>query len=567
MFPHARRRRIGATIAGLAAVSLLVGGCSGGSDDSSAKDDLEASTLVAYAGQAGDYQVNFNPFSTTYVGGPGTIFESLFFFNQVKVSDPVPVLGLDYSWNKDGTRLSIALRQNVLWSDGERFTADDVIFTFDLMTRFPALNTVGYTGRAVAVDDSHVEIAFSAPAFTDAPQLLGKTYIVPKHVWKNIKDPVADVVAEPVGTGPFVLGRFTAKAITLNANAKYWAGEPAVRRVRYVALSGNQAAADALSTKKIDWQTGPVPNLANFEKMYSGYKSITVPVNQTALFTCSNSAMGCQGPQTDVAVRRAIYYAIDRAQVNSVAFQDTSSEISPGFALRPRDESMTSTDLTEEVAPMRANVRKATTLLEGAGWKKAKDGIYAKDGRRLSLTVRVVTGWTDYITALDTMTQQLKKAGIEIKIRQSSWNEWSDVRSKGQYELLIDTLYGGATADPFYLYEYFFDSINTKPVGTSANPNFARYRNDKVDKALAALKKISSSDTSARQPHFDTIQVQIEKDMPYIPVLTAGTTSEYNDTKFEGWPQADDLYAFPAVWSRPDDAQIFTHLQPKKKKS
>ncbi len=50
--------------------------------------------------------------------------------------------------------------------------------------------------------------------------------------------------------------------------------------------------------------------------------------------------------------------------------------------------------------------------------------------------------------------------------------------------------------------------------------------------------------------------------MPYIPILTGGTTSEYNAKKFTGWPTEDDLYAFPAVWSKPDNAEIYLRLEP-----
>jgi peptide/nickel transport system substrate-binding protein len=83
-----------------------------------------------------------------------------------------------------------------------------------------------------------------------------------------------------------------------------------------------------------------------------------------------------------------------------------------------------------------------------------------------------------------------------------------------------------------------------------------------VNAALDALQQIDPEDTAARQPHFDTIQTRLEADMPYIPVLIGGTTSEYNARKFTGWPSEDDLYAFPAVWQRPDNSQIYLNLKP-----
>ncbi len=69
-------------------------------------------------------------------------------------------------------------------------------------------------------------------------------------------------------------------------------------------------------------------------------------------------------------------------------------------------------------------------------------------------------------------------------------------------------------------------------------------------------------DAEARQPHFDAIQAAVVEDMPYIPILTGGTTSEWNVGKFTGWPTEDDMYAFPAVWSAFDAAEIFKRLEP-----
>ncbi|MDG9706143.1 ABC transporter substrate-binding protein [Streptomyces sp. DH37] len=558
MFQQARRRRARVAAAGMAAVALLATACSESGSGGGAKDE----TLVVFTGQAGDYQANFNPFSPTLNEGPGTIFESLFYFNQVRDEPAKPLLGTEYSWNDDGTELSVTLREGVTWSDGEAFTADDVVFTLDMISRYKEMNGTGYKGRAEAVDDTHVRITFDEPAYMDGPQVLGKIFIVPEHIWKDYEEPSKNTVTEPVGTGPYLLGDFKGQAFTLKANPDYWDGEPAVKQVRYIALSGNQAGADALKAGKIDWQTGPVPDMKNVEKNYPGYKAVTVPLNQTALMTCSNAELGCEGPQTDPAVRKAIYYAMDRTQINSLAFQDTSSQISPGFALVESNKELVSAKLKENLAPMQPNVSKAAQILERAGYAKGSDGIYAKNGQKLSLTVRVVSGWTDYITAVDTMAEQLKKVGIKLTSQQSSWNEWSEARGQGKYQLLIDSLYPGPSPDPFYTYTYFFSSETTAKVGETANPNFARYSDPRVDKALQELKKIAPEAAEQRQKQYDVIQTRIEEDMPYIPILTGGTTSEYHDAKFEGWPTEYNLYAVPAVWSRPDQAQIYKALKP-----
>lgn len=542
---------------GLVAVMAAATGCTGSTQSSGQARD----TLVVYNGQAGDFQANFNPYAPTVNEGPGTIYEALFFFNVTREEPARPLLGTAYSWNADGTELSVTLRDNVSWSDGTRFTARDVVFTLNMVAKNPAMNNTGFNGTATAVDDTHVVVKFPDPAFTDGPQVLGKLWIVPEHIWKNYTTPATEVNPNPVGTGAFLLDEFKPQAFTLKANPKYWGGEPALKRVRYLSLSGNQAGADALKAGTIDWQTGPVPDIKNVEKNYPGYRAITMPLTQVALFTCANAALGCQGPQTDPAVRKAIYHGMNRTQLNALAFENTNSEISPGYALPERDAAFVSSKLTDRLAPMSPDIAKADAVLTAAGYAKGADGIYAKDGKPLALTIKVVAGWTNYITAVETLGQQLQQIGIKITPQQLSWNEWSDARGRGQYELLIDSLHQGPAPDPFYVYSYFFSTATTAPAGQSANPNFSRFSSPVVDRALAELKKTDKGDP-ARQAHYDAIQTEIEKVMPYIPVLTAGTTSEYNAKAFTGWPTKEDPYAFPAVWQRPDQSQVYKQLKP-----
>src|SRR5690348_14806801 len=96
-------------LAGLAAVALLASAC-GSSNEGGSKKDAADTTLIAYTGQSSDYQANFNPYGSGVIGGIGTIFEPLFYSNLLKAEPPQPRLGTEYTWNADGTQLSITLR-------------------------------------------------------------------------------------------------------------------------------------------------------------------------------------------------------------------------------------------------------------------------------------------------------------------------------------------------------------------------------------------------------------------------------------------------------------------------
>jgi peptide/nickel transport system substrate-binding protein len=556
------RRHRRTAVAGLAVLALALTACSGSSSAGSTKKlSDKATTLVAYTGQAGDYQANFNPFSPSRIGGLGTIFEPLFFVNKAKTTQPQPLLGTESKWNAAGTELTVTTRGGVKWTDGQPFTAKDVVFTFEMLKKNPAINNWGFDGDVKATDDTHVVFTWKAPAYVIAPDAISQVPIIPEHLWKDV-NPITDVVAKPVGTGAYKLGEFKPQAFTLVANPNYWGGAPAVKTVRWLSLSGNQAGADAIAAGSVDWQTGPIPDIQNTHQHFPMYDKLTAWQNQTVLATCSSEAMGCKGPQTDPAVRRALYYAMDRTQVNNLAFEKTSNTISPSFALTPTQDQWVSSSVNPKTAPDKADPAKADSLLQAAGWVKGADGIYAKGGKKLSLTVEVVTGWTDYITALQTITSQAKAAGIKIETAQSSWNEWTDKKTKGNFELAIDSLYQGPMSDPYYVYNYFFTTPTTAKVGKTAATNISRFSDPTVDDAVAKLKSLNFTDTAPRLAQFDIIQKEIVNAMPYIPVLTGGTTSIWNTQKFSGWPTDSNLYAFPAVWSALDCAQILKALKP-----
>ena len=159
-------------------------------------------------------------------------------------------------------------------------------------------------------------------------------------------------------------------------------------------------------------------------------------------------------------------------------------------------------------------------------------------------------------------TSPSSKAHLPIETSQSSWNGWSDKKNKGQFQLVIDSLYQGPAPDPYYVYTYFFTTANTAKVGEVSGLNFGRFSDPTVDTAVEKLKGLNFTEKEARQAQFNTIQKELVEKMPYIPVLTGGTTSIWNTKKFTGWPTEGNLYAFPAIWSRLDSAEIFKALKP-----
>src|SRR5579859_173335 len=100
--------------------------------------------ILRVAAQSYDFaQSGFNPFNThTNAGVLGLVYETLYFVN-VNGGAFTPMLATDYKWNSDNTQVTFTIRQNVKWNDGQPFTADDVVFTFNTMKQYPAADSNG----------------------------------------------------------------------------------------------------------------------------------------------------------------------------------------------------------------------------------------------------------------------------------------------------------------------------------------------------------------------------------------------------------------------------------------
>ncbi|WP_430592330.1 ABC transporter substrate-binding protein [Humidisolicoccus flavus] len=545
-----RRTRRGVSAAAVAlTAALTMTACAGGDGSTGGGGGGNAgeSEVVVYTGVTGDFAENFNPFIEGNLQSTrGVIYEPLFYYNITSGGDPEPLLGETFEFNEEGTELTVTTRTDVAWSDGEAFSAADVVYTFELISEIPAFNTAGYDGEAELVDENTVKFTFPEPSFTDAVSYIGNTAIVPEHIWSEIDDPTTDQNAQPVGTGAFTLREFNSQNYLLEANENYWGGRPAVDTVRYISLTGNQSATDTLLQGQIDLAGIFLPDI---EGVFAGtpLDYTNTPLNQTSFFTCSDAAMGCTGPQTDIAVRTAIYHGLNRDQLNTLAFSSYNGQMSPTFALLDRDEQWISPEHSEPV-PGTANVEAGIAALEEAGYTRGSDGIFAKDGERVSLTVQVVTGWTDYIAAIDAAAEQLLEVGIELKPAQVSFQEWTANKTNGNFQLSLDSLGQGVAADPYYVYLRYFHSGNTAPVGDVSGNNFSRYSNPAVDAAIDAAG--ATLDETVKAEQYALIQDEIVADMPYIPILVNSALTIYNTENVQGWPTEDNMYAYP----RPDRA-------------
>lgn len=561
---HLKRRDL-YKLTAIGAVPIALAACGQTSNlETGAGADGEKKTILTTNATEATLTRNLNPHSPSVIPMvQGLIYETLFYFNPLKPIDqePVPQLGESYEWNEDGTALTVSVRQGVTWTDGEPFTAGDVAFTFNRVSETDALNDGGTAPTAEATDDATVVITYAESSYLEGPNALARTWIIPEHLFTDVEDLATYANEDPIGTGAFQLDDFTPESYLLLANPNYWEeGRPGIDGVRAITTSGNQSATDQWLAGDIDYMSSAIPNLEGHVEKNPDLAYTNTGISQAALFAASNTELGCEGPQTDVAVRKALYYGMDREQLSKLAFFDLGTDISPSFALPERDADFI--DPSIDLAPWNAQPEEAKKVLEDAGYAPGSDGIYAKGDVRVSMTVSCPTGWSDFVTALDTLAQQFKEIGIELIPQQVSVNEWNDAKAKGTFQLVIDSVGQGPAPDPYYPYRNQFSTESTVPVGENGNPyqNITRFSDPDVDAALDAAA--ATDDPEVKKEHYFLIQKRLVEVMPAIPLLIGSSLTEYNTSRATGWPTADDLYAYPMSWSAPDNSIVLKTVTP-----
>ncbi|MCP2328193.1 peptide/nickel transport system substrate-binding protein [Hamadaea flava] len=543
------RRQFLGTTAG-AGIAAFLAACA----EESAKPPAER-ILNVFAGASGQFTENYNQFAPTPLNGTrGLIYEPLFFFNQAKADDVQPLLATKYEFGDGGKTLTFTLREGVQWNDGKPFTAEDVAFNFLYRKNNPALNANGTNiVDATVVDAKTVKITFKDAVYTELWNIAGRTYMVPKHIWEPIADPTKEVNANPVGTGPFVKDSFASQSYVLKKNPKYWdSGKPKIAGLRFWSFTGNDAATTALASGQLDWAGIFIPDIqGQFISKDSAHNKFK---NESFLYVTNLIPNLTKPLFADPAVRQAINVALDRQKIIKLAFADLGAIPSPLQLVVPTFAGYVSPKHAE--AKVEYNPDKAKQLLEGAGWAKGADGIYAKNGKKLSFTCSLVTGWTDYEATMQVVQQLLKEVGIEFKPNALSYNAFIAALQSGDFDMAIYNAWGGPS--PYFMY---YNICSTKSI-PPANQNNARWKNAKVDAALAAIAATPPDQTDAIKQQIYAIQDEIVADTPYIPIQQSSSLAEFRTLHATGWPSEENPYALALPFSEPDCGIVAKNLNP-----
>jgi peptide/nickel transport system substrate-binding protein len=500
----------------------------------------------------------FNPFvPTSSPYSVGLTYETLDFVDSLQSGKVTPWLATDYAWSNSNKTLTFTIRSGVKWSDGTAFTPADVVYTFNLLKQNTALdvNAVWSVLSSVAAQGANqVVFTFKAAAVPFFFYVAGQVPIVPEHIWSKITNPVTNVIANPVGTGGYVMSKCTPQNIQWTSNPSYWqTGKAVVKTVNMPAFLSNTTCNEYLATGQSQWGSQFIPNIKSYYVAKKpGNSYWFAPVANVALFP--NLTVK---PLNDVAVREAISLSINRSKVSTIGEYGYEPPASQTGIVAPTFSSWTSSAAVAS-AGKSYNVAKAKSVLVADGYKMGSDGFFAKNGKKLALTIITNGGYSDWVASMQVVTQQLKKAGIDATLQTPAANTFYAEVYAGKYQLAYNAETGGPT--PFYEMRQWLYSKNSAPIGTAAASNWERYNSPAVDKLLNQY----FTTTSSASQH--AIVAKLENVMvtqyPVIPLLEEVDWFQYNSKDFTGYPSPKNPYAQAGLYNEPDWGYVLDNLKP-----
>jgi peptide/nickel transport system substrate-binding protein len=420
-----------------------------------------------------------------------------------------PYLAKSWKVNRDSTHFTFELVDGATFSDGEPVDAGAVKSNFDHIVKLGAKALLGSTylagyRRTTVIDAHTARVEFTAPSaqFLQATSTVSLGLLAPRSF--DTPAPRRCTAQGLIGSGPFTFaGQVQNQQVVLVKRRGYaWGsgasahhGEAYLDKVDFRVIPESSARAGALQSGEVDAITDVAP--ADQKRLGGGGLTEASAANPGIPY---NLQPNTSRPILDEKkVRQALQLAIDRkAVVDTIltpSYKPATGVLAtttPGYA-----------DLSDQV---RYDPARAGALLDEAGWKPGPDGIRAKGGRRLTLSVVYPTSFDQNQAILELIQQQLKKVGIALTLRQGTPGQLAQLTVSGAYDLAWSNL---TRSDPDVLRPLF----STKYVNRSyLKPNPL---DDLLDRQAA------QRDPARRNATVDKAQRLIAEQGYMIPVFEA----------------------------------------------
>jgi peptide/nickel transport system substrate-binding protein len=432
---------------------------------------------------------NANPIYATGAADLSTsrlIFSGLFKYNND--NQLTGDLARNYTLDESQTRYTVNLKKDIHWHDGEPFTAEDVVFTYQMIQTIEAQSPLysSWQGIKVTKKDNYTVYFDLANPLSAFPYSLTNG-IIPAHSFKGIS-PVsmrtAPFNSRPVGTGPFewkyveVTGKTDSnreQRISMAANGNYWDGKPRLDGFNLLVFSSEQNLISAFNNKQMNAMSG----LDSVQDYFKNDKSIHIyntPLSSAVMTFFNNSHPVLNEP----TVRRALVSSVDRYGVSNIL----------EYPVKVVDSPLLSTQLGYDPSVVEAsyNLDNANQLLDKAGWVRGEN-VRTKDGKPLKLTLAAQDS-PAYSQVAKYLQSQWSKIGVRVDVRYYGGDDLQKaVIPSHDYDILLYGISLGVDPDVFA----YWDSSQAS-LSSQGHLNLSEYKSKAADQAIESARTRADSD-------------------------------------------------------------------------
>ena len=399
----------------------------------------------------------FNPYiiKGNPAAGIGFVFETLMTSAPDEISAEYGLIAKSIEVPDDLSYATFDLRPEARFHDGTPITADDVVYTFNMLKkdgrpfyRFYYANIA----RAVKLSEHKVKFEFTGPPNRELPQITGQLPVLPMHYWEK-REFSKTTLEPPIGSGPYRISRFEpGRFVEYERVADYWGRDLPINkgrynfdRMRFDYYRDQTVALEAFKSHEYDfrventslvWATG-----YDFPARRAGAAKLD-EVAHSQPTGLSAFVFNLRRPKfQDRKLREALAYAFDFEWSNKNLFHGQYGRTKSYFSnselaarelpskdemaiLEPHrgkipDEVFTRVyepPKTDGSGKIRRNLRTATRILRKAGWR-VKDGklIDPQSGKPLEFEILLVSPLFERIVS--PFIRNLKRLGVDARLR------------------------------------------------------------------------------------------------------------------------------------------------------
>jgi microcin C transport system substrate-binding protein len=419
---------------------------------------------------------SFNPYTIQGTPGPGASYETL---TTSTLDEPFTHYGLlaeSMEVPEDRSWIIFNLRKEARFHDGTPVTADDVIFSFNLLKEKGPPFYQSYfssVAKAEKLGDLRVKFTFAPGDNRELPLIIGELPVLPQHLWKDkdITQPALDI---PDGSGPYKIAKFEAgRSITLERVKDYWGeklpinlGQNNFDTIRYDYYRDPTVAIEAFKGGAFDirlensaknWATAyNIPAVKDGRIVRETFPTQGRNLMQGFVFNLRKSIF------QDRKVREALQYAFDFEWSNKTLFYGQYVRIRSYFGpselgatglpspeelkiLEPYKGKIPDEVFTTEYNPPktdgsgdnRANLEIASKILEADGWK-IENGVRTKDGETLDFEILLDDPAFERVT--QPFIQNLGEIGVKAHIRSVDTAQYQKRMDQFDYDMTVNLI-------------------------------------------------------------------------------------------------------------------------------